>query len=219
VDHVSSVKSYLDTLFGTEDEILLAIRATIATSNLPSISVHPRLGRLLALLVRLSRAHRVLELGTLGGVSAIYMARALPPDGYLLTIEKGEEAARLAQENFTIAQVDQKIELLVGDVLEILPILTVPSFDFVFIDAEKAEYPAYLDAVLPLLRGGALLIADNTLRRGKPMHPEEGDRTAVGLGKFNQRLSSDPRLEALIIPDIGDYGWGDLDGIALAVVR
>lgn len=217
-DPIKSFRNYLDSLFGIEDPLLTSCREYLAICQFPSMSVHPRLGKLLALLVRLSRARRALELGTLGGISAIYIARALPQEGYLLTIEKGIEAAQVAQRNFELTAVSGKIELALGDPLEILSTLTVPSFDLVFLDAEKACCPAYLELVLPLLRTGALIIAGTIFHKNAPFSISD-DITPLELEDFNQRLFQDPRLESLIIPDIRACEWSDLDGIALAMVR
>lgn len=217
--HVSSVRQYLDDLFGPEESPFTEIRALMRSSGMPPIGVHPRLGRLLAFLVRLSRAQRVLEIGTLGGLSAAYMARALPLGGFLLTIEKAASSAEVARRSFSVANVQEKVRIEVGNALEILPSLPRDPFDLLFLDAEKAEYSDYLTAAWPLLRSGSLIVADDILRRGKPIEGAEDDPTANGLKRFNRFLANDPRLETVMLPDIADYSWGGLDGIALAMVR
>lgn len=193
------LERYVTELFATEDPILAKIRARHAAEHLPSINVSPEEGKLLHLLLLTIGAKRVLEIGSLGGYSGVWLARALPPNGKLTTIEKDPGHARIAREAFVSAGLERRVELLEGSALDILPTLE-PGFDAVFIDADKEPLPRYFDWGMRLLRPGGLLLCDNAFFHGAAIDPNDRSGPALGVRAFNQLAASDPRLVATIIP-------------------
>lgn len=203
--------AYISALFGGEDAVLESIRETMDASGLPAIEVEPENGRLLQFLLVVAGARRVAEIGTLAGYSGIWLARALPEDGRLITLEKDPERAEIARESFAQAGLADRVSVRVGEAPGGLHALSADGpFDAVFIDADKARYPAYLDWALENLRPGGLVLAHNAFMYGAVIDPaRQEDADVRGMRAFNQRLSDDPRLLGVIIP-IGD-------GIAAAV--
>jgi len=193
------LERYVTELFAAEDETLQKIRARHGEKNLPPINVSPEEGKLLYLLLLMIQAKRVLEIGSLGGYSGVWLARALPPGGKLITIEKDPRHARIAREGFRAAALEQRVELLEGGALEILPTLT-PGFDAVFIDADKEPLPTYFDWGMRLLRTGGLLLCDNAFFHGAAVNEDDRSGNALGVRAFNKLAASDPRLVATIIP-------------------
>lgn len=204
------VDEYITALFARDDDVLAALREAADREGLPPISIGAVTGRLLQVLLSAVRAERVLEVGTLGGYSAIWMARALPRSGRLVTIEIDERHADFARRYFTRAGLDDRIELRVGRALDVLPAFDGERFDAVFLDADKEPLPTYFDWSLRLLRPGGLLIADNALWGGRVLDPTTEDEGTRGIREFNRRLAIDERLRGTIIP-VGD-------GLAVAVV-
>ncbi|HZO20671.1 MAG TPA: O-methyltransferase [Gemmatimonadaceae bacterium] len=204
------VDEYITSLFARDDDVLAALREAADREGLPPISIGAVTGRLLQVLLSAVRAERVLEVGTLGGYSAIWMARALPRSGRLVTIEIDERHADFARRYFTRAGLDDRIEVRVGRALDVLPAFDGERFDVVFLDADKEPLPTYLDWSLRLLRPGGLLIADNALWGGRVLDPTTEDEGTRGIREFNRRLATDERLRGTIIP-VGD-------GLAVAVV-
>lgn len=204
------VDEYITSLFARDDDVLAALREAADREGLPPISIGAVTGRLLQVLISAARAERVLEVGTLGGYSAIWMARALPPSGRLVTIEIDERHADFARRYFTRAGLDDRIEVRVGRALDVLPAFDGERFDVVFLDADKEPLPTYLDWSLRLLRPGGLLVADNALWGGRVLDPTTEDEGTRGVREFNRRLATDERLRGTIIP-VGD-------GLAVAVV-
>jgi caffeoyl-CoA O-methyltransferase len=190
---------YITELFAAEDPILSKIRARHEAEKLPAINVSPEEGKLLHLLLLLIQAKTVLEIGSLGGYSGVWLARALPADGRLVTIERDPKHARIAREAFAAAGLQDRIELIEGPALEILPTLE-PGFDAVFIDADKEPLPHYFAWGLKLLRRGGLLLCDNAFFHGAAVDPNDHSPNAEGVRKFNELASRDPRLVATIIP-------------------
>jgi predicted O-methyltransferase YrrM len=190
---------YVTELFAAEDPILSKIRARHAAENLPAINVSPEEGKLLYVLLLAIQAKRVLEIGSLGGYSGVWLARALPPGGELTTIEKDPKHARIAQEAFDMAKLHGRVQLIQGSALEVLPTLTA-GFDAVFIDADKEPLPLYFVWAMKLLRRGGLLLCDNAFFHGAALDPNDHSANAVGVQKFNELASRDPRLVATIIP-------------------
>jgi len=192
------------------DEILRACEA----AELPAIAISPLQGQFLAMLVRLTGATRILEIGTLGGYSATWMARALPATGRLISLEIDAHHADVARANLRRAGVGDRVEVLVDDAhrsLDAMKNRDVEAFDFVFLDADKASYPDYLEACLGLCRPGALIVADNVVRRGKIVDPNDRDPDTIGMRTFIERATSDPRLESAFLQTVGAKGW---DGFA-----
>jgi predicted O-methyltransferase YrrM len=209
----AAVDAYIDGLFAPEDEALTAALRASAAAGLPEIQVAPNQGKLLYLLAKLCGARRVLEIGTLGGYSTIWMGRALPPEGRIVTLEFSPDHAAVARANL------ERAELLVGPALERLPQLLARGeapFDMVFLDADKISYPAYLEWALRLTRPGSLIVADNVVRDGKVLQPAADDESAIGAREFNAALAADARVEAVIMQSVGVKGH---DGMAIARVR
>ncbi len=192
-------EQYITELFAAEDPILSNIRARHESEKLPAINVSPEEGKLLHLLLLLIQAKTVLEIGSLGGYSGVWLARALPADGRLVTIERDPKHARIAREAFAAAGLQDRIELLEGPALEVLPTLK-PGFDAVFIDADKEPLPHYFAWGMKLLRRGGLLLSDNAFFHGAAVDPNDQSPNAEGVRKFNELASRDPRLVATIIP-------------------
>lgn len=198
-----------------------ALRDTItdsADAGLPAIAVTPLQGKLLALLVRTGNVRRILEIGTLGGYSAIWMARALPEGGELVTLEIDASRAAIAQRNVERAGVGSRVRIVVGPAAETLTRLItdrVAPFDLVFIDADKANQDAYLAWALKLARPGTVIIGDNVVRDGEVANPATRDLNVRGVRRFIDLLAADTRLSATAIQTTGSKGW---DGFAFAVV-
>ena len=190
---------YITELFAAEDPILSKIRARHESEKLPAINVSPEEGKLLHLLLLLIQAKYVLEIGSLGGYSGVWLARALPADGRLVTIERDPKHARIAREAFAAAGLQDRIELIEGPALDVLPTLK-PGFDAVFIDADKEPLPHYFAWGMKLLRRGGLLLCDNAFFHGAAVDPNDDSPNAEGVRKFNELASRDPRLVATIIP-------------------
>jgi predicted O-methyltransferase YrrM len=211
------VDDYLEGLF-PPDPVLDSAQRRAADAGLPDIAVSLSIGRLLHVLARVAGARRVLEIGTLAGVSAIWLARALPDDGRLLSLEVADAHAEVARANLADAGLDDRVEVRVGPALTLLDELIeqgAEPFDLVFIDADKAPYPDYLDAAVRLSRPGTLIVADNVVRAGRVAREPDNDDIA-GLRRFNTSVAADDRLDAAIVQVVGAKGH---DGLAFARVR
>jgi len=207
------IDTYVEDLFSPSDEILEAALRDSRRAGLPEINVSPNEGRLLQLLVEMVGARRMLEIGTLGGYSAIHFARALPEDGALISLEIDEHRAGVARNNVERASLSQKVNIQVGDAHELLSTLIEDDegpFDVIFIDADKESYPDYLDASLQLVRPGSLILGDNTIRGGTVLNPQ--DATARATREFNERIARDPRLSSIVLPLIRER----IDGLTIA---
>lgn len=204
------VDEYIASLFARDDDVLAALREAADREGLPPISISAVTGRLLQILLSAIRAERVLEVGTLGGYSAIWMVRGLPASGRLVTIETDERHAEFARRYFARAGLDDRIDLRIGRALDVLPAFDGERFDAIFLDADKEPLPTYFDWALRLLRPGGLLIADNALWGGRVLDPETADEGTKGVREFNQRMASDDRVRGTIVP-VGD-------GLAVGVV-
>jgi predicted O-methyltransferase YrrM len=203
---------YLAALFAPEDATLLALREEADRSGLPPISISPDEGRLLQVLVHAVGARRVLEVGTLGGYSAIWMARALPPGGSLLTLEIEPSHAEFARRHLARAGLADRVEVRVGRALDLLPALDGERFDAVFLDADKEPLPTYFDWALRLLRPGGLLIADNALWGGRVLDERVDDEATRAVREFNRRLATDPRVTGIVVPTHDGVGIGIVVG-------
>ncbi len=217
-DRWSQVDAYLEERLLPPDPVLKEVLRASDQAGLPPIQVSALQGRLLGLLVEAIGARAVLEIGTLGGYSAICMARSLPPGGRLLTLEVDPLHARVAQENFQRAGVDDRVRLRRGPALESLRALQAEAagpFDLVFLDADKESYTEYLEASLDLLHPGSLLVADNVVWEGEVVDPASPDPRVQGIRRFLDRLSREPRLTATAMQTVGNKGH---DGFLLARV-
>lgn len=198
----SSLDDYVIDLFAPEDDALQWVQAETAKHDLPAISIRPFEGRLLQFLLKAVNARKVVEIGALGGYSGVWMARALPADGKLHTLEKSSKHAKVARASFARAGLGDKVELMEGAANDLLPkLVTKGPFDFVFIDADKGGYPAYLAWAVDNLRSGGMVAAHNAFRGGAVIAPEGEDDRAMDA--FNRSLADHPRLESMIL-GIGD---------------
>lgn len=213
----NEVDDYIGRLVEQDD----ALRATLtesAKAGLPPIQVSPAQGKLLMLLAQIQRARSILEIGTLGAYSTIWLARGLDTDGRLLTLELSREYANVAQRNIARAGLDSVVDIHVGparDTLRQLITQSHPKFDLIFIDADKASYADYLDASLRLSRTGTLIIADNVVRKGAVIDAQSTDANIRGMRRFFERLQNEPRISATAIQTVGSKGY---DGFAIALV-
>jgi len=190
---------YVTELFAVEDPILAAIRGRHDQLGLPPIHISPDEGKLLHVLLRAVAATNVLELGSLAGYSGVWLARALPPDGRLTTVERDARHAALARRAFAEAGLERTVRLLEGAALEILPTLT-PGFDAVFVDADKEPLAQYFEWSVRLLRRGGLLLCDNAFFHGAVIDPTDHSRAAEGVRAFNRLAASDPRVTSAVAP-------------------
>lgn len=193
------LQRYAAELFAVEDPILARVRARHAERELPPIHISPDEGKLLHVLVRLVAARRVLEIGSLAGYSGIWLARALPADGVLTTLEVDPHHARLARQAYGEAGVADRVRLLEGDARKILPTLE-PGFDVVFIDADKEPLPQYFEWSVRLLRSGGLLLCDNAFLHGTVVEADNDAPATEGVRAFNRLAASDPRVVSAIVP-------------------
>jgi predicted O-methyltransferase YrrM len=214
----TAVDSYFGDLLIARDEKLDAALAANQKAGLPAIDVSRLQGKFLELLVRISGARRILEIGTLGGYSTIWLARGLPEGGRIVTLEFDPHHAEVACANLEHAGVLDRVDLRVGRAIDTLPKLenTADSpFDLIFIDADKESYPEYLDWALRLSRVGTVIVADNVVREGKVVEADCDDERVQGVRRFTERLAAEPRLSATVLQNVGTKGY---DGLALAVV-
>jgi predicted O-methyltransferase YrrM len=214
----TEVDAFLASLLAGEDDILTGATEAAQRAGLPPISVSPAQGKLLYLLAKTLGARRVLEIGTLGGYSAIWMARALPKDGHLVSLEYNPRHAEVASANIARAGLVGVVEIRVGAAAETLPKLAAESnelFDMVFIDADKGGYPDYLDWALELTRPGGLIVADNVVRGGAVADGLSRDPNVQGVRSYLQKVAADPRLEGTVMQTVGVKGY---DGLSIARV-
>jgi predicted O-methyltransferase YrrM len=215
----TAVDTYLDNLFVPDDRTLESVQRACADAGLPQISVSPTQGKLLNLLALGLGARRILEIGTLGGYSAIWLARALPPGGALITLEADPAHAEVARANLDLAGLADVAEVRLGQAQDTLPQLAEAGagpFDLIFIDADKPAYPDYLDWSLRLSRPGTMIVADNVVRDGAVTDAASQDANVQGVRRFLALLSADRRISGTAIQTVGSKGY---DGFALAVVR
>lgn len=214
----TSVDRYLSNTLLPADPALEAALAANAAANLPSIDVAPNQGRFLTLLAETQQARRILEIGTLGGYSTICLARALPPNGQLITLELDPHHADVARTNIARAELAHLVSLRIGPALESLAQLHAEHaepFDLIFLDADKRSYPDYLTAALKLSRPGTLILADNVIRDGEVIDPASPDPDVHGVRRFLQMLGEDPRLSSTALQTVGSKGH---DGFSLTRV-
>ena len=210
----SAVDSYFAQLLAPADSDLQAALEANAAAGLPAIDVSATQGKMLALFARMTNASRILEIGTLGGYSTIWMARALPKDGRVVTIEFNPRHAEVARANIERAGLSDRVDLHVGAALDVLPTLKGP-FDLIFIDADKPNNPNYLEWALTLSRPGTVIIGDNVVRGGAVIDAASKDANIRGVRAFLRMISEDPRLDGTAVQTVGEKGW---DGFALAIV-
>ncbi|MEO5564261.1 MAG: O-methyltransferase [Chitinophagaceae bacterium] len=213
------VDQYISDLFEHEDSSLAATEQSIIETKIPSISISPNQGKFLQLLARLCNAKKILEIGTLAGYSTIWLARALPQNGKLITLEYEPLHAEVAQKNINRAGLGSVVDIRVGKGLDLLPKLVAEGagpFDMIFIDADKPPYKEYFDWALKLSRPGTLIVADNVIREGKVLEEKSPDEMVSGVKRFNEALAANPAVTATIIQTVGAK---EHDGMALAIVK
>ncbi len=212
----TSVDDYLQGLLLGRDVELEAVLAANRAAGLPAIDVAPNQGKFLYLLARMLGARNILEIGTLGGYSTVWLARALPPDGRLITLEADPKHAEVARANLTRAQLAHIADVRLGRALDTLPGLTGHVFDLVFIDADKPNNAAYLGWALQLTRSGSAIVVDNVVREGGVLDAGSTDPRVQGTRSLLEAIAQEPRLEATAIQTVGCKGH---DGFVLARVR
>jgi predicted O-methyltransferase YrrM len=214
----TAVDGYLGNLLVSADPALEAALAASAAAGLPAINVSPVQGKLLHLLARAIGARNVLEIGTLGGYSTIWLARALPDGGRVISLEADPKHAEVARANIARAELDTRIEVRLGMALDLLPALAAEGgnpFDFVFIDADKPNNEAYFDWALTLSQPGSIIVVDNVVRGGDVIAADSDSPTVQGVRRFLERLAAEPRVSATAIQTVGGKGY---DGLAIALV-
>jgi predicted O-methyltransferase YrrM len=217
-DQWTAVDRYItDTLVPADPALDAALKAS-AAAGLPNIQVAPNQGKLLHLLARMLNARNILEIGTLAGYSTIWLARALPADGHLVTLEYEEKHAQVARSNFARAGLSDRIELIVGKAIESLPRLHSQKrapFDLIFIDADKPSTPDYFSWALKLSHPGSLIVVDNVVREGKVIDAASKDASIQGVRRFYEILGKEKRVTATAFQTVGSKGY---DGLAIALV-
>jgi predicted O-methyltransferase YrrM len=212
----TAVDSYITDLFVGADLALEAALQASKAAGLPAIAVSPNEGKLLMLLARAIAARRILEIGTLGGYSSIWLARALPEGGRLVTLEMEERHAKVARANIARAGLSDRVDIRVGRALDTLPALAQERpFDLIFIDADKPNNPGYFEWAMKLARRGSLIIADNVVRDGEVIDAESHDEGVAGIRRFYQLVAAEKRVSATAIQTVGAKGY---DGFALILV-
>jgi caffeoyl-CoA O-methyltransferase len=214
-----NVDNYINDLFVKEDQALLNVTASIEDEGIPAISVSPNQGKFLHLLAKMVNAKKILEMGTLAGYSTIWMARALPPDGRLITLEFDPKHAEVAGKNIKEANLHSLVDIRIGKALDLLPQIEAAGeapFDMIFIDADKPPYAEYFQWALRLSRPGTLIVTDNVIRDGKVLDNNSEDENVIGVQRFNKMLAASKAVNATIIQTVGEK---DHDGMAIAVVK
>jgi predicted O-methyltransferase YrrM len=214
------IQKYLDRLFAPEDEVLENVKKEMQKRGFQPISVTPLIGKTLYFLSRLINAKKILEIGTLGGYSAIWLARSLPENGKLITIEADPKHTALARSNIQHGGLEGVVEVCQGKGLEVMQGMVEKNekFDLIFLDADKPFYPDYIEPMIQLTRTDGLIIADNLIRRGKVLNPLPHDAHANALARFNKTICEHPRLESIMIATLVGYIGGDLDGLSVSRV-
>ena len=215
----SAVEQYVaDTLLKSDDSLESAVKAS-DEAGLPSIQVSAPQGKFMYLLAKVHGARRILEIGTLGGYSTIWLARALPAGGTLVTMEIDPKHAEVAKANVDRAGVGDKVQVLVGNARDLLPDLerrNEAPFDLTFIDADKASIPFYFESALRMSRPGSLILVDNVVREGAVIQADSEDASVQGVRRLNEMLSANSSIEATVLQTVGVKGY---DGLAIALVN
>ena len=211
----TEVDQYYTSKLQSSDSMMDSILEANSEAGLPAIDVSPNQGKFLSLLVQLKGAKRILEIGTLGGYSTIWLARALPEDGRLITLEYSQKHAKVAEQNIIKAGVAEKVEIKVGAALDTLPVLE-GEFDFIFIDADKQNNAHYLKWALQLSKPGAVIITDNVVRGGRVIDEDSNDESVQGVRTFVDMLSKEDRIDSTVVQTVGSKGY---DGFVIGIVK
>ncbi|MFE2145667.1 O-methyltransferase [Streptomyces sp. NPDC059456] len=212
----TAVDDYFNGLLVREDDALVAAGVDSEAAELPAHQVAPNQGKLLNLLARIHGARTILEIGTLGGYSTIWLARALPAGGRLVTLEVDERCADVAAANIARAGLDEVVDIRRGRAVDLLPeLVDLAPFDLVFIDADKPSNPDYLKWALELTRPGSIIVGDNVVRDGAVVDADSTDPRVQGVRRFTELIAEHPRLTATALQTVGSKGY---DGLVLALV-
>ncbi|HEF4757132.1 O-methyltransferase [Burkholderia multivorans] len=217
-DQWNRVDAYFSATLVPSDDVLDAALAASEAAGLPAINVAPNQGKLLQILATIRGARRILEVGTLGGYSTIWLARALQPGGRLVTLELDPAHAAVATQNIARAGFADVVSVVVGSAKDSLARLIADGeapFDFIFIDADKDNNRAYLDAALKLSRPGTVIVVDNVVRRGRVADPDNRDPDVVGVREGFARIVAEPKLTTTAVQTVGQKGW---DGFSISIV-
>lgn len=212
------IDHYIERLYVPPDESLTQNLKDAAAAGLPVINVSPNEGKLLYLIAKMCRARRILEIGTLGGYSTTWLARALPVDGKLITLELDAKHATVARHSLDRAGVSNRVEIRVGRAVDSLRTMidhVETPFDLIFIDADKPSYPDYLTLAMQLTRPGTIILADNVIRNGRVLDAQSTEAGARGARAYNAAIAAHPRLESIVLPIIRE----NLDGLSISMVR
>jgi predicted O-methyltransferase YrrM len=215
----TSVDRYITDTLIPADPVLEAALTASTDAGLPPIAVAPNQGKWLMILAQAIGARSILEMGSLGGYSTIWLARALPPDGKLVTLEADPKHVEVARKNIARAGLSDKVEVRLGKALETLPEIALEGhapFDFIFIDADKGNYPGYLEWAVKLSHPGTMIIGDNVVRDGAVIDPANSDPSVQGVRRMNEIIAADSRLTATAIQTVGSKGY---DGFMIAIVK
>lgn len=215
----SQVDTYISDLLGSVDEALIRAEKSLEEADMPKIQVSANQGKMLQVFAKMCQAKNILEIGTLSGYSTIWLARALPENGKLITIELEKTYAEVAQKNIDFAGLSSKVEIRVGKALDVLAQMKAEKlepFDLIFIDADKEPYAEYFEWAVKLSHSGTVIIADNVIREGKVLDQNSDDTRVIGVQRFNQMLAKHSNITATIIQMVGIK---DYDGMAIAVVN
>jgi predicted O-methyltransferase YrrM len=217
-ERLTQIDDYIQDLFGDHDAALAQNLVDADAAGLPPINVSANQGRLLYLLAKMSRARRILEIGTLGGYSTTWLARALPDDGRVVSLEVAQKHSDVARKNLERAGIGSLVTIQVGPADQSMQRMIEAreaSFDFIFIDADKPGYLRYLDLALPLSRPGTVIVADNLIRNGAVLESAPADENARAARAFNAAMASHPRLESIIVPLMRK----SIDGMSISIVK
>ncbi len=213
------VEHYIGNLFANEDQVLSSVKESLTAANMPQHSIFPNQGKFLTLLANLANATRILEIGTLGGYSTIWLARSLPETGALISIELDPDYATVAKENVSRAGLENRVTIRVGEALSVLDDLgkeEVEPFDLIFMDAHKPSYIEYFEWAMKHAHPGTLIIADNVIRDGQVLDENSSDEKVKGVQAYNTMLSKREDVITTIIPNISGNGY---DGMAISFVK
>ncbi|MFD0749712.1 O-methyltransferase [Mucilaginibacter calamicampi] len=215
----TAVDTYFNNLLLPADQYLDVALSDAAEAGMPMHNVSPSQGQLIALLMRMHQSKSVLEIGTLGGYSTIWIARALPEGGRVISLEIDPTRAEVARKSIARAGLDNKVEIITGAAVDTLPTLAAKGyapFDFIFIDADKPSNPIYLEWALKLSRAGTVIFADNVVRNGAVTNADSDDANVKGVQQFTELIAKETRLSATAIQTVGEKGY---DGFILAIVQ
>jgi predicted O-methyltransferase YrrM len=215
----TAVDNYIVDALGLENQLFRDVQAACDDAGLPPIQVSASQGKLLEIIVRMTRAQSVLEIGTLGGYSTIWMANGLPPAGRVVTLEIDVKHAEVAAANFARAGLSDRIDLRIGPALETLPVVEregAGPFDLIFIDADKVNIPSYFEWALRLSRFGSVIIVDNVVREGAVLESQSADPSVQGVRRLNEMIPTIDGIESTVVQTVGVKGY---DGFTIIFVR